>query len=142
MSRTRPSTSSSVCSVISVADGHAVVVVDTDERHTNRAHVVHGGVISALCDTAMGAATSTTLDDGETYTTAQLHVQLIRATSPGSRLECTADMLRRGRRIAAVEAVVHDTATTKIVTKATSTCIIGTASPRSRSWSAESPRAS
>lgn len=115
--------------VVDVGDGHAVVVIDAEEQHTNRAHVVHGGVISALCDTAMGAATATTLEEDETYATAQLHVQLIRSASAGSRLECTADVLRRGRRVVAVEAVVHDTADSELVAKATSTCIIGAARP-------------
>lgn len=112
--------------VVDVGNRHAVVTVDAGEQHTNRAHAaVEGSSISALCDTAMGAATATTLTNGETYATAQLHVQLIRAVSPGSRLECTADVLRRGRRVATVEAVVHDTATTEIVAEATSTCILG-----------------
>lgn len=111
--------------VTAAGDGRATVVLEVDERHTNRAGIVHGGVISALCDTAMGAATTTTLAAGDTYATAQLQLQLLRSSRPDDRLECAATVLHRGSRVAAVEADVHDAATGQLVAKATSTCIIG-----------------
>ncbi|WP_119166751.1 PaaI family thioesterase [Algihabitans albus] len=35
------------------SDGHCVLALEVDERHTNRSGVLHGGVISSLLDQAM-----------------------------------------------------------------------------------------
>ena len=61
-----------------VSEGHAIFVCTPGEQHYNPIGVVHGGLISTLCDSAMGCAVHTTLPAGVGYTTIELHVNLIR----------------------------------------------------------------
>ena len=45
--------------------------------------IVHGGMVTAILDTAMGQATWTLLNRNEVFLTANLHVEFYRPTTPG-----------------------------------------------------------
>jgi uncharacterized protein (TIGR00369 family) len=47
-------------------------------------YIVHGGLVSTLLDTAMGGACHSLLEDGETFLTADLHVEFFRPSRPGT----------------------------------------------------------
>jgi uncharacterized protein (TIGR00369 family) len=89
-------------------DGTARLVVEVDDRHLNRAGVVHGGMLATLVDATMGAAVRSAVDD-EAPATSQLTVTYLRPGKPG-RLLVTAKVSKRGDSLTVCEADVeqHD----------------------------------
>ena len=86
--------------------GTAVVALDVDDRHLNPNGVVHGGVVFAMVDTAMGRATLSVLDEGCLCASIEVSVRYLRPVVQG-RLVATATVLRAGRRIVHLEGAVH-----------------------------------
>jgi uncharacterized protein (TIGR00369 family) len=70
-------------------------------------HIVHGGLVATLLDTAMGGACWTVLEDGETFLTADLHTEFLRATRPGP-LRAEGRVVHRTKRVAFCEADLYD----------------------------------
>lgn len=97
----------------------------TDTRHRNIQGVVHGSVVMALLDTAMGHALSATLPSDAFCSTTQWSVQFLRASRPGDHLTATGRIVRRGRRIAYLEGVCRNAAGDEIA-RAQGTWYIGT----------------
>jgi uncharacterized protein (TIGR00369 family) len=71
-------------------------------------HIVHGGLVSTLLDTAMGGACWTLLGDDETFLTADLHVEFLRAARPGL-LRAQGRVVHRTRRVMFCSAELYDT---------------------------------
>ena len=89
-----------------VDDGTSRVVVEAGDEHLNPHGTVHGGVLATMIDVAMGAAVTTT--GGESPVTVSLTVTYLEPGRPG-RLEATAKVRKRGKRLMVVEAeVVQD----------------------------------
>ena len=89
-----------------VADGVGRVVVDTEDHHLNAHGSVHGGVLATMLDAAMGTAVSATGRD--LPVTVSLTVTYLEPGRPG-RLEATAKVRKRGRKLLVVEGeVVQD----------------------------------
>ncbi len=67
---------------------------------------IHGGVLSALIDTAGGTAVFTLMDLGDKCSTVDMRIDYLR---PGrsADLLCRARVLRMGNRVAAVQAAVY-----------------------------------
>jgi len=61
--------------------------------------IVHGGMVATILDTAMGGACWLTLKAGETFLTADLRVEFLRAARPGT-LRAEAKVVHRTRRVA------------------------------------------
>jgi uncharacterized protein (TIGR00369 family) len=81
------------------------------EFHLNPFGVVHGGVLAALIDTAMGCAVHTLLPVGAGYLTSELNVRYLRSVTVGSgALVCTGDVVKAGRRSVVVQARITDDA--------------------------------
>lgn len=93
-----------------LAPGEVRCDLAVDDRHQNIQGVVHGSVLMALLDTAMGHALSGILADGEFCTTTQISFQFLRATRPGDRLTAHGKVVRRGNRVAYLEGVCRDAA--------------------------------
>ena len=104
--------------------GRVVVEMPAAEFHYNPLGGVHGGVISALLDTAAGCAVHSTLGVGEGYTSLDLTVKFLRPVTVDSGL-LTAEglVLQRGRRTALAQAQLTDEAG-RLVAHATSSCMI------------------
>ena len=111
--------------VIEVVDKGAVrVFLTPQEFHYNPLGSMHGGVISALLDTAAGCSVHTTLPQGMGYTSLDLHTRFLRPITVGSgRLRCEGSVTNRGRQTALAEARLYDAAD-RLVAHATSTCLI------------------
>jgi uncharacterized protein (TIGR00369 family) len=111
-----------------VSEGRAVFICTPGEQHYNPIGVVHGGLISTLCDSAMGCAIHTALPAGVGYTTIELHINLIRAlTRDTGEIRCEGSVLHTGRRMATAEAKVFDRQN-KLYGHATTTCMVFPAS--------------
>lgn len=86
--------------------------------------VVHGGALTSLLDSAMGLAVVTTLGEGESFTTAELKVNFLRAvTTDVGPLQCSGRVIHRGRQVVVAEADCFD-ARQQLVARASSTNIV------------------
>lgn len=61
-----------------VPRGHAVVLLQCSRHHHNPMGRVHGGLIAALADSAMGIAFGRTLLPGEDFSTVDMQISFIR----------------------------------------------------------------
>jgi uncharacterized protein (TIGR00369 family) len=94
---------------VSVEPGEMVFALDPAEQHYNLISCVHGGILSALCDTAAGLAVHSRLPFGKTCTTLELHINFIRPVSLESgRATCVGKVIHLGGRTATAEARITD----------------------------------
>jgi len=92
--------------------------------HYNPIGSVHGGIISAMLDTACGCSVHSTLAPGELYTSLDLTVKFLRpVTVDSGRLRAEGQVLQRGRRTALAQAQLYD-ADRRLLAHATSTCLL------------------
>jgi uncharacterized protein (TIGR00369 family) len=105
----------------SIEPGHAVLEMETDERHHNPMGTLHGGVYCDLADLAMGNAYAATLGEGETFTTIELKINFFRAVQKAT-LTAEARVVKAGGTVGYVECDVKDQAG-KLVGRAASTCM-------------------
>jgi len=97
---------------VSWTPGGTTLEWDAPEEYCFRAGaepIVQGGLVTAMLDTAMGGACWTLLDRDELFRTADLRVEFLRATRPGT-LRATGEVVRRTRRVVFCAAEVWDTA--------------------------------
>ncbi len=90
--------------------GHVVVEWNAAAEYafpSESGHIVHGGLVSTLLDTAMGGACWTLLEGEETFLTADLHVEFLRATRPGP-LRAEGRVVHRARRLMFCSAELRD----------------------------------
>ncbi|MEP7088315.1 MAG: PaaI family thioesterase [Gemmatimonadota bacterium] len=97
------------------------LVTDPD-RHGNVMGTLHGGVLSALADTAMGFAFATTLAVGESFATLEIKVNFLRPVWIAT-LTAAAQVVHRGKTTGLVECRVTDERD-RLIVHATSTCLV------------------
>ncbi len=94
------------------------------EFHYNPLGSVHGGVLSALLDSAMGCTLHSVLEAGLSYTTLELKTNFLKAANIHSgKLTATGKIIHLGNRTALLEAELTDEQG-RIYAHGTSTCII------------------
>ena len=89
------------------APGHAVATVEAGEDHHSPHGSVHGAVLFAMADTAMGAATLSVLDEGERCVTIEVQLRFLRPVFDG-RVTADTVVLHRGRRVVQLESRLTD----------------------------------
>ena len=99
----------------SIAPGRAQIEFEADARHANPIGTLHGGILCDIADAAMGMAYSSTLGEGETFTTLELKMNFLKPVWQ-ARLHAI------GRTIGLVECDVLDAQET-LIARATSTCM-------------------
>ncbi|WP_075257403.1 PaaI family thioesterase [Herbaspirillum camelliae] len=93
-------------------------------RHLNPMGTVHGGWFATLLDSALGCAVKTTLSAGQSYTTVELSVNIVRAASQQTGpLRAAATVLHRGGQMATAEASIKDESG-RLYAHATTTCFV------------------
>jgi uncharacterized protein (TIGR00369 family) len=75
--------------------------------HSPGGPIVHGGMVTTLLDTAMGGACWSVLEEEESFLTADLRVEFMRASRPGT-LRAVGVVVRRNRRVAFCSAELFD----------------------------------
>ena len=93
-----------------MAPGRAVLEWEPDTAHSFPAGdgwIVHGGMVTALLDTAMGQSTWTLLSKEEVFLTADLRTEFYRVTSPGL-VRATGWVVHKTRRVSFAAAELHD----------------------------------
>lgn len=98
------------------APGEAVAQVEVTERLHNPHGALHGAVVFAMVDTAMGAATMSVLDEGQRCASIDVHVRYLRPVLSGT-VEATVRVVHAGRSIVNLAAEV--TADGRLVATAT-----------------------
>jgi uncharacterized protein (TIGR00369 family) len=73
----------------------------------NGGSIVHGGLVATILDTAMGGACATVLEAGESFLTADLRVEFIRAGRPGL-LRAEGRVVRRTKRVVFCAGELYD----------------------------------
>ena len=107
-----------------VEPGRTVFSLLADEVHENPMGTMHGGIVAALVDTAMGCALSSRLDADAGFTTLELKTNYVRAiTQATGKIYADGTVVHAGGRVATTEARVHDSSGT-LYAHATSTCMI------------------
>ncbi|MGD9700926.1 MAG: PaaI family thioesterase [Acidimicrobiia bacterium] len=103
--------------------GRASARVTIGDRHLNPNGVVHGAVLFAMVDTAMGKAVMSVLPDGQFCASVDVQLRFIRPASDG---ELVADVvvLKQGRSVVHLDARVHDADDRLIATAAGTFAVI------------------
>ena len=107
-----------------VGEGRAVFALEPSECHYNPIGVVHGGVIATMLDSAVGCAIHTTLPEGVAYTTLEIKINYLRATTVKTgRIRAEGQVIHVGRKSAVAEGKVFD-AHNKLIATCSTTCIL------------------
>jgi len=107
--------------VTDLQPGRAVIEFEATERHANPMGTLHGGVLCDIADAAMGIAYAGTLEDGETFTTLDLHITFLRPVWT-ARLRATGIVVHQGRTVGLAQCDVTDEQQ-RLIARATSTCM-------------------
>ena len=109
---------------IAVSDGSATFEMPATTELYNPNNVVHGGALASLADSAMGFAVFSTLLPGENFTTAELHVNFLKAvTADSGLLRSIGRVVHRGQQIAVAEAEIVDQQN-QLIARASSTNVV------------------
>lgn len=101
--------------VAQMADGQATAEITLASHHTNNRGVAHGGVVSSLLDSAMGAAVISAIPAEWWCATTALSVQFLAGAHEG-RLVATGRVLRKGKSLAFVQGEARDERGTLVAT--------------------------
>jgi len=104
-----------------VRPGWAVIELEAGKRHASPLGTVHGGVLGAIADAAMGLAYATMLKEDETFATVELKINFLRPVWEG-RLRASGKVVSSGRNLGLVECDVTDQ-DQRLVARALSTCM-------------------
>ena len=111
-------------SLIEAEHGRAVFSGTPQMRHYNPIGTVHGGFAMTLLDSALGCAVHSTLLKGETYTTLEIKVNLVRPlTKDTGPVRAEGRIIHRGRTLGTAEGDIKD-ASGKLYAHASTTCMI------------------
>ncbi len=102
--------------------GEATVLIEASKHHHNPMGRVHGGLLAALADAAMGIAFGRTLLDSEDFSTIEMKINFIRPVREGL-LTAEAKVTQRGLRVGFLECEVTNAAG-KLVATSTCTCMV------------------
>lgn len=104
--------------------GAATFALEVREELTRMGGILHGGAVVSLLDTAAAFAVHTVIEPDARTVTVDLTVHFLRPASNG-RVEATARVLRRGRRVCILSVEARDEAA-EIVATSTMTYFIQT----------------
>jgi uncharacterized protein (TIGR00369 family) len=107
-----------------VSPGFAAFEGLPEFRHYNPIGTVHGGFAATLLDSALGCAVFSTMAKGESWTTLELKLNLVRPISKETgEIRAEGRIIHRGRTLATAEGMVKDRAG-KLYAHASTTCMI------------------
>ena len=86
--------------------GAATARMRIGPHHLNQTGVAQGGAVAALADAVAGWATFGLLDEGNLFTTLEMHTNLIRAVRTGDTLLAVASPVHAGRTTCVLEVLV------------------------------------
>jgi acyl-CoA thioesterase len=108
---------------IDKGEGRASAVADCGPRHLNPHGTVHGAVVFAMVDTAMGAATMSVLDDSSLCATIEIQLRYLAPVFAG-QITAEVRVVKAGRRIVHLAAEVTDAGGALVATATGSFAVI------------------
>ena len=110
--------------IVELAKGEVSFEMTPDSRMLNPLGTIHGGITATLLDSAMACAVHSTLEPGQSYTTAQLNVHYLRSMQPGfGPVRATGTVIHRGRKQSTAEGKLVGP-DGKLIAHGTTTCLI------------------
>jgi len=109
------------------SDGHAVYALEVKPGLLNPHGVLHGGAVYTMVDYSMGNATMSLLPAGEICATIEIKISYLAAVREGA-LECTTDVIKRGRNVVFLESKIRDAAGRLVAAATGSFAVVRTAS--------------
>ena len=109
---------------VSAERGAATYALDVRDELTRMGGILHGGAVVSLLDTAAAFAVHTVIEPDDRTVTVDLTVHFLRPASAG-RVEATARVLRRGKRVCILSVEARDERA-EIIATATMTYFIQT----------------
>ena len=106
----------------SVELGRAAIEFEMKKHHTNTMGTLHGGVLCAIADTAMGVAFASMLEEGESLTTLELKINYLKPLWKG-KLLALGKVVKKGRRTGLMECNIMDE-NKQLVARADSTYMV------------------
>ena len=107
--------------MVAVRSGCVVIELEAGKQHASPLDTVHGGILCAIADAAMGLAYATTLKETETFATVELKINFLRPVWQG-RLRAEGKVISSGRNLGLVECDVIDQ-DQRLIARGISTCI-------------------
>ena len=117
-------------SVVEIEDRRAVLRVELQDAHLNADGIVHGGVLPAIADGAMGNALRTVKGASGQVFTVEASLQYLRPVTGGSLL-AEGRVVQSGRRISFADVEIRDEASGKTVARGTGVFVIQDKEPSS-----------
>ena len=93
--------------IVPTADGGVRLELEVKSQHSNCYDILHGGVMTTMADTAMGAACFT---KNKKVVTVSITIEFIRAVKVGSRIMTDAQILHDGNQIMICDCRIIDAA--------------------------------
>jgi uncharacterized protein (TIGR00369 family) len=110
--------------LVEVSTGFAAFEGLPEFRHYNPIGTVHGGFAATLLDSALGCAVFSTMVRGESWTTLELKLNLVRPISKETgEIRAEGRIIHRGRTVATAEGTVKDRAG-RLYAHASTTCMV------------------
>ena len=110
--------------LVEVSEGHAVFIIQPDERHYNGLGIAHGGMAATLLDSATGCAINTIMPAGKIFTTLEMKINYVRPlTRETGEVRCEANVMHVGGRTATAEGRIVDR-DGKLYAHGTATCML------------------
>jgi uncharacterized protein (TIGR00369 family) len=109
--------------VAEIGEGRVVLRVEVQAAHLNADGIVHGGVLPAIADGAMGNALRTLHGRASQVLTAEAHLQYLRPVTGGALL-AEGRVVQSGRRISFAEVEIRDEASGRAVARGSGTFVI------------------
>lgn len=96
--------------VSDLSDGRARLRLTVAGHHLNADGIVHGGVLPALADAAMGSAARTLHGAAAQLLTIESNLRYFRPALPGGDIVADARVMKPGRRVAVMDVEITDEA--------------------------------
>ena len=106
-----------------IDEGRALLRVVIQPAHLNADGILHGGVLPAIADGAMGNALRTLHGEGAQVLTAEVSLQFLRPVSGGSLL-AEGRLVKAGRRLCFAEVEIRDEKSGKCVARGSGVFVI------------------
>lgn len=106
-----------------LAEGSICFDVEADNSHLNPMGGVHGGFAATVIDSVTACAVHTTLGAGDSYSTVDLNVKMVRPLPKHTSLKATGRVLNVSKTVAIAEGDIRD-GNGKLYAHGSATCII------------------
>ena len=110
-------------SLAEASEGRVVIRVDLQPSQLNADGIVHGGVLPAIADGAMGNALRTLYGSAAQVLTAEVHLHYLRPAAGGALL-ADGRVVQSGRRLSFAEVEIRDEASGKPVARGSGVFVV------------------